>query len=824
VRIYNRALSAAEIKALYTQRSNATPQAGQIVFNQKNAAMMYCDGSNWRMMGLGSYNPTAIHIADGATDYFNRGGGLTGLVDGTVASGSVWFKTSATPATGGAVQEIFASTRSSDNNCSFCFGLADPNVFSVAASNSADAQRLFMTSAALTPNDGNWHHALFSFDITDASKRAIFIDDVQDFVVTTYINDTLNFVDLDHNIGRGKATAANSQFVGDMADLWLDFGTYLYVSSMDVRRKFISPAGMPMYLGADGSIPTGSAPDVFLSGDVIYWQSNKGTGGDFNVNGTIGYAATQPADDILVTASTAPDLTTGLAGHWSFDEGSGTSAGDSSGNGNTGTLTNMDNTNWVDGIYGTALQFNGIDEWVNVPNSASLNITSSNITLSAWVKSIGGQGNDTGIVVKDDAGKYNYMLSWQTGNRFSFRTNTSCCSGAKYQVIGQPGSLYDERWYHVAGVYNGSEHRAFVNGALIETLGQTGTIDDSSLVDLVIGRRRIGDNRFFSGVIDDVRVYNRALSDAEVAYMYQQLNPAGYIKYDSAMNVMMYFNGAEWTAMGPIAPNSDPSPTNGLLVHLKLDETSGGTATDAQGNYNGTVIGDQIWYPNDGKIQGALLNGNNDAINLGDVNEVEGANNFTLSGWFRFDSVPTLAARQFRLFNKYGTAAGQYTFRIMLNSSDNRIIYYTHQSDCSTSQWNGGRYFSEGDVGRWFHIVVTYDSVEPRLRAYIDGISDLNTKTVPSPLCSDTSPLVIGANNAGTGNEFVGLIDDVRIYSRALAPGEVWTLYQQGANGGLTIPETGCANPARDEGAMLYDSDHNYMMYCNGQSWIGIGK
>src|SRR5262245_59107499 len=84
-----------------------------------------------------------------------------------------------------------------------------------------------------------------------------------------------------------------------------------------------------------------------------------------------------------VRAQTA-DLTTGLVGYWTFDEGTGTVASDSSGHNNTGTLKN--GPLWTTGKLNTALQFDGIDDYVEVANSPSLSPTSA-VSVSFWIKS-----------------------------------------------------------------------------------------------------------------------------------------------------------------------------------------------------------------------------------------------------------------------------------------------------------------------------------------------------------------------------------------------------------------------------------------------------
>jgi hypothetical protein len=95
------------------------------------------------------------------------------------------------------------------------------------------------------------------------------------------------------------------QLGAHLADFWLDYGTYIDFSSATLREKFISANGMPMYLGADGSLPTGSSPEVFLSGDTADWHLNKGTGGGFVENGELTESLSQPGRIARVNAVNA---------------------------------------------------------------------------------------------------------------------------------------------------------------------------------------------------------------------------------------------------------------------------------------------------------------------------------------------------------------------------------------------------------------------------------------------------------------------------------------------------------------------------------------
>jgi len=205
-----------------------------------------------------------------------------------------------------------------------------------------------------------------------------------------------------------------------------------------------------------------------------------------------------------------PPSNSSLVASYSFSEGSGGVLVDSSGNGNDGVLTNS--PVWVAGKYGLGLRFDGVDDWVEISNSASLDVTGDEITLMAWVFMDTFQSNDKGVVVKSDGSNYNYQLVADSGeNYFDFRTRTP---GGVVRVPSSPPAASGQ-WHHVAGIYDGSSNKIYVDGVLKRTLSQSGNIVSAS-APLLIGRRALGDNRFFDGVIDEVRVYDGALNLAEL--------------------------------------------------------------------------------------------------------------------------------------------------------------------------------------------------------------------------------------------------------------------------------------------------------------------
>jgi len=200
----------------------------------------------------------------------------------------------------------------------------------------------------------------------------------------------------------------------------------------------------------------------------------------------------------------------GLVGYWSFDEGTGTTANDLSGLRNTGTLQPALGPTWTTGRVGGASSFDGVDDFVNVPHSASLNITGA-ITIEVWVNRTGTPEQFAGIVIKDNT---DLGIGYGIGHAgigvpaFKIRT------GGLYQMLTFANFPLNT-WRHVVATYNGSSLQVFLDGNLSVSTPASGSIATNSFP-LRIGRQERAALTHFNGLIDEVRIYNRALSAAEV--------------------------------------------------------------------------------------------------------------------------------------------------------------------------------------------------------------------------------------------------------------------------------------------------------------------
>jgi len=215
------------------------------------------------------------------------------------------------------------------------------------------------------------------------------------------------------------------------------------------------------------------------------------------------------ADGYIVTSDPG---TSNLAAYYKLDG----DAQDSSGSGNNGTL--VGNPTWVSaGKVGGALQFNGLD-YVECGAGPSLNITDA-VTISAWIR-LAGPTADQKIAGNQDGVAGGYKLGVYS-DRVEFEIRTPENSWVLNRDVAGGTVLTPNVWYHVAGVYSkGSYIATYVNGVLDRVLA-TSALLGSTTGTFKIGREPFwwGNFCFWNGMIDDLRVYNRTLAPAEIAYL-----------------------------------------------------------------------------------------------------------------------------------------------------------------------------------------------------------------------------------------------------------------------------------------------------------------
>ena len=204
------------------------------------------------------------------------------------------------------------------------------------------------------------------------------------------------------------------------------------------------------------------------------------------------------AVDLVFTIS-AKAADPDLAAYWKFDDGSGTTAFDSSGNGNNGVFNG--DPQWVAGKFGGALEFNG-DDYLNCGNGPSLQIQDE-ITITFWFKVQAFSNTWEAFLAKSDSA-YRASRSAGTGNATHMGASGTSVGGGN-GWFDAAIVITDNQWHHWAGVYDGSEGRIYIDGVLDTTSPGTGRINLTSS-DLYIGENSGATGRFLHGLLDEVRI------------------------------------------------------------------------------------------------------------------------------------------------------------------------------------------------------------------------------------------------------------------------------------------------------------------------------
>jgi hypothetical protein len=218
------------------------------------------------------------------------------------------------------------------------------------------------------------------------------------------------------------------------------------------------------------------------------------------------------------------DQPTGLVGWWKLGEGTGSTAKDSSGNADNGTWEGT--ASGTSGFYSQGDQgpwggyFDGTNNYVSVPSTVNLN--PSSVSLTAWIYQRSTSTSIAGVAAKDISGGITNtpyaLLTLATTPYAQWGITTSAnslCSCSSSTAI----SL--NAWHFLAGTFDTTAGRGYlyVDGVQVCNFTATGPIG-STAATLNIGQHKIGASRWFPGLIDDVRVYNRALAAGEIAGMY----------------------------------------------------------------------------------------------------------------------------------------------------------------------------------------------------------------------------------------------------------------------------------------------------------------
>jgi hypothetical protein len=208
---------------------------------------------------------------------------------------------------------------------------------------------------------------------------------------------------------------------------------------------------------------------------------------------------------LAAVPSVAQAAAAGLIAEYAFNEGSGTTVSDSSGNAGAGTIQGA---TWTpQGKYGSALSFNGTSNWVTVNDSNAMDLTGE-MTLEAWVYPTV-LPSDWRTVIHKEADRYYLMAGSNSGTPAA--GGTFATGNAK---VYAPSALAVNTWTHLAVTYDSTWVRLYINGIEVASQPQTALLTTSTGPLRMGGTQAYGE--YFQGRIDEVRIYNRALIQAEI--------------------------------------------------------------------------------------------------------------------------------------------------------------------------------------------------------------------------------------------------------------------------------------------------------------------
>jgi hypothetical protein len=443
----------------------------------------------------------------------------------------------------------------------------------------------------------------------------------------------------------------------------------------------------------------------------------------------------------------------GLLGYWRFDE-VGTSANDTSSNGRHGSLKNTPTRiESTAPIYSspplwTGLQFDGVDDHVQVPHAPGLNLFP--LTAAVWVKTTDARFAARALVSKyadSSFTGYTLMLSEGRVRAWYFRNNLNYIWDGGLGLDG--GFIADGRWHHIAFVVDGASGRLYVDGLLRSTLGWVGIGGPTTTTEPLQFARYFNYPEALNGQLDEIALWQSALSEQDI---------------------------------NNLIPGHAPLTAGDFVAYWNLDEGPGPVAADTSGHgHSGTLRNGPTRM-----VSTAPLDANPNAgtaIHFDGVNNVvEVAHNtalnvfpLTVTAW-----VKTLrnTTDYFGVVNKYfGGSGNGYSLHIQ-----NGRVYAWYFNGAGSFVYPGDPGFGGTFVadGQWHHLALVIDASGGRL--HVDGVQTASLGWVGSPsACTTTLPLTFG--NYPTLISLPGRMDEVTLWNRALGAGEIGSLMRFGATG-----------------------------------------
>jgi len=469
---------------------------------------------------------------------------------------------------------------------------------------------------------------------------------------------------------------------------------------------------------------------------------------------------------------TALNIDVNLVGWYRFnDTNSDNNIFDSSGNMNDGYLLNgadLNATGWDDTNAGF---FDGINDYTNL-NPTGINIASEDqFSISAWIKTT---TTDTGQMIygEGNTGSTASVFSYVNSSRLRFFVKNNAGNGPAFS-----GTTWvnDGQWHHAVFIRRASDdYEIFVDG-ILEARNSTDSPLPKTINNTRIGSVNYnGTNYYYDGQIDELRIYNRALSSYEIRTLYAAgLNDLNLSVRLCSTPTCSGINDGNWAEFDVGNRYHSLDANVGLVLDLNFNDTNsdGSGVLDASLNGNNGLLinGADINAVGKDKSRAGFFDGVNDYIEIKDSASLD-LPRFSISAWVKLNSIGTediIVSKGWFDESGGGPMLGLYS------------TYYMF-GDESTAPTNNARSATHPTVGIWTHLVGTYDGSTARI--YVNGIKEGNK--VLSMTMNNSNRIKIGAgyyNAIGPAYYSTGQIDNVKIYNRTLSDGEIMGLYLKGS-------------------------------------------
>lgn len=461
-----------------------------------------------------------------------------------------------------------------------------------------------------------------------------------------------------------------------------------------------------------------------------------------------------------------------LIAHWRFNESSGTSANDSSGQNNHGTI--ISNASWTNlGKVGTALIFDGIAARIQDIPQTPFEYRGEDYSMSLWYKR-SNTDDLSNLISKpwNGSGQYNYRIYLDSANNLNFYL-----MGATAWITTISNFSGREEWIHLGiTLSQGSkEVKIYRNGKLIRTtnhdISDWTPASGNSNVSLCIGSLYpyetswTGRTDFsFEGSIDEVKFYNSTLSLEEIQ-----------LDYNQGMSAIMGQSpespaGAAGSAASEYCVPGDSSTCEPPILEWKFDENQGTTAFDTGSNQHHGTITDGIWTKGE---NGSAINfiGDWDRIHASD-NDALSSESFTLNFWFKWNGANSSWPRVGKLNYASPDSQNEYSFQFL--QSDGR--WYLRFNNSGTLFQQGNGQILDTTINKWHFISITYDKTSNGLKIVQNGDRVL-LNTTSNITISNSNYDFVAFNHGSNSLNY----DNVQFFNYARTPAQIAWDFNRGA-------------------------------------------